>query len=389
AVSSNYTISYIDGNLTVTTATLTITADDQSKTYGSANPALTASYAGFVNGDTVANLATAPTLNTTATTTSPVGTYPITASGAVDLNYAITYVPGILTVVSSSNVNLASLSINSGLLNPVFSPNTLVYNVNVGNDIHTETITVSSEDPLAKITINGIIVVNGGSLTPVSLVTGINTMMIKVTSPDGSVTKTYTLNIIKESSDVATLSNLSISNGVLEPVFESDVKNYNTVVKYDVASITVTPIVTDLNAVVTVNGVPVLNATASTPIILNTGENIIKTIVTAEDGITKETYTITVYKAVGPDKVVATNVLSPNGDGKNDFWEIKDILLYPNNMVTVYDRAGRIVYSKKSYSNDWGGIYNGSPLNNDTYYYLIDLGDALPKIKGFITIIRD
>ena len=122
---------------------------------------------------------------------------------------------------------------------------------------------------------------------------------------------------------------------------------------------------------------------------MKSGENIIETIVTAGNGITKETYTITVYKGVSPDEVFATNILSPNGDGKNDFWEIKDILLYPNNTVTVYDRAGRIVYSKKSYSNEWDGSYSGSPLNNDTYYYLIDLGDNLPKIKGFITMIRD
>ncbi|PIF29864.1 gliding motility-associated-like protein [Flavobacterium sp. 9] len=391
ALDSNYTITFVKGNLAVTTATLTITADDKSKTYGSANPALTASYSGFVNGDTSASLDTPTVLSTIANTTSSIGSYPIVASGAIDSNYAITFVSGVLTVTPSvlSNVNLASLSINSGLLNPAFSPDTLLYNVNVGNDIHTETITVSSEDPLATIKINGITIVNGGSLTPVSLVTGINKMVVTVTSPDGLVTKTYILNIIKASSDIATLSNLSISNGVLEPAFESDVKDYTAAVKYDVASITVIPIVTDLNAHITVNGVAVANATASTPIPLNPGENIIKTVVTAEDGTTTETYTITVYKAVAPDKVTANNILSPNGDGKNDFWEIKDILLYPNNSVTVYDRAGRIVYSKKSYSNDWGGLFDGSPLNNDTYYYLIDLGDALPKIKGFITIIRD
>ncbi len=391
ALDSNYTITFVNGNLTVTTATLTITADDKTKVSGTVNPTLTASYTGFVNGDTSASLDTPVALSTIAVTTSPAGTYPIVASGALDSNYAISFVPGVLTVTSSSsnNVNLASLAINSGLLNPAFSPNTLLYNVNVGNDISTETITVSSEDPLATIKINGITIVNGGSLTPVSLATGINEMVITVTSPDGTVTKTYILNIIKEASDIATLSNLSISNGVLQPAFESDVKDYNAAVKYDVASITVTPIVTDLSAHITVNGVAVANAAASAPIILNEGENIITTVVTAEDGTTKQTYTITVYKAVGPDKVTANNILSPNGDGKNDFWEIKDILLYPNNTVTVYDRAGRIVYSKKSYTNDWDGSFSGAPLNNDTYYYLIDLGDNLPRIKGFITMIRD
>ncbi|WP_245235135.1 MBG domain-containing protein, partial [Pedobacter borealis] len=50
AASSNYSISYTAGTLTVTQAALTITADNQSKVYGAANPTLTVTYAGFVNG---------------------------------------------------------------------------------------------------------------------------------------------------------------------------------------------------------------------------------------------------------------------------------------------------------------------------------------------------
>jgi hypothetical protein len=102
AVDTNYTISYVAGTLTVSTATLTITASNQSKIYGVAIPTLTATYSGFVNGDTAASLTTAPTLSTTATASSPVGTYPITASGAVDTNYAISYVAGTLTITQSS-----------------------------------------------------------------------------------------------------------------------------------------------------------------------------------------------------------------------------------------------------------------------------------------------
>ena len=79
-------------------ASLTITADDQTKAYGSANPSLTASYSGFVNGDTAASLTTAPTLSTTATTASHVGAYAITASGAASGDYTISYVAGTLTI---------------------------------------------------------------------------------------------------------------------------------------------------------------------------------------------------------------------------------------------------------------------------------------------------
>jgi len=77
---------------------LTITAASTSMVYGAPLPTLTASYTGLVNGDTAGSLTTSPTLSTTATATSPPGTYPITASGAVDPNYTITYVPGTLTI---------------------------------------------------------------------------------------------------------------------------------------------------------------------------------------------------------------------------------------------------------------------------------------------------
>ena len=100
AVDTDYSISYVAGSLTVTTAPLTITADNQTKVYGEALPTLTATYTGFVNGDTSASLTTPPTLTTTATATSHVAgsPYAITASGAVDADYTISYVAGTLTV---------------------------------------------------------------------------------------------------------------------------------------------------------------------------------------------------------------------------------------------------------------------------------------------------
>ena len=98
AASPNYTITYAGGTLTVNAAALTITAVNTSKLYGSAVPALTASYSGFVNGDTASSLTTPPALTTTATAASPVGSYSITASGAASPNYTISYTSGTLTV---------------------------------------------------------------------------------------------------------------------------------------------------------------------------------------------------------------------------------------------------------------------------------------------------
>lgn len=93
-------------NLKITPALLTVTADNKSKEYLDANPALTVSYSGFQGSDNENEnncLTTAPVLTTTATESSPasVSTYPITFStDAVAPNYSITQVNGNLTITS-------------------------------------------------------------------------------------------------------------------------------------------------------------------------------------------------------------------------------------------------------------------------------------------------
>ncbi len=83
AATGNYTIGTFDaGTLTVSAASLTVTASNESMTYGGAVPALAYTFTGFVNGDTSASLTTQPTLTTTATAASRVSgsPYAITAS---------------------------------------------------------------------------------------------------------------------------------------------------------------------------------------------------------------------------------------------------------------------------------------------------------------------
>ena len=99
AVDPNYAITYAAGNVTITQATLTINPPTLSTTYGIV-PTLTPTYVGLVAGDTLTTAptcTTTPPLNTNGTT--PVGTYPVNCSGAVDLNYIINYGPaGTLTI---------------------------------------------------------------------------------------------------------------------------------------------------------------------------------------------------------------------------------------------------------------------------------------------------
>ncbi len=92
-------------NQTIAPAPLTITANNQSMTYGGTMPALSISYSGLVNGDTSATFATSPNTPPDASTvpaTSNAGSYPITVTGAYDPNYVISYEYGTLMINKAS-----------------------------------------------------------------------------------------------------------------------------------------------------------------------------------------------------------------------------------------------------------------------------------------------
>jgi hypothetical protein len=87
-------------SFTVALASLTVTAQNQSMTYGAALPTLTSTTTGFVNGDSAGVVTGAPALTTTATSTSPVGSYTITAAKGTlaAANYNFVLVNGVLDI---------------------------------------------------------------------------------------------------------------------------------------------------------------------------------------------------------------------------------------------------------------------------------------------------
>ena len=109
-VSANYAFNYVPGTLTVTKAPLTVRADDKVKGVGTNNPALTMTFTGFVNGETAAVLDLLPSISTTATIASPVGTYPITLTGGIDDNYSFLLQGGTLTVNEPLLITSASMA---------------------------------------------------------------------------------------------------------------------------------------------------------------------------------------------------------------------------------------------------------------------------------------
>ena len=103
-------------SLVVAKASLTVTANNTSRTVGAANPTFTVSYTGFVNGDTVASLSGSPAFSTTASPSSPAGLYPITITQGTlsDPNYTFTFVNGTLSVVAAPSVSLTPSSTVTG-----------------------------------------------------------------------------------------------------------------------------------------------------------------------------------------------------------------------------------------------------------------------------------
>jgi alpha-tubulin suppressor-like RCC1 family protein len=97
---ANYAFAYAPGVLTISGLQLTVTAKSANRPYGAANPDVSAplSITGFVAGETATVIGTQPTCSTTATPSSPVGSYPVTCSGGAATNYTFAYTSGTLTV---------------------------------------------------------------------------------------------------------------------------------------------------------------------------------------------------------------------------------------------------------------------------------------------------
>jgi gliding motility-associated-like protein len=85
------------------------------------------------------------------------------------------------------------------------------------------------------------------------------------------------------------------------------------------------------------------------------------------------------------------NAITPdNGDGYNDYWNIRDLERYPDNEVRIVNRWGDEVYFAKPYQNNWAGTWKGDKLPGGTYYYIIKIkfnGETI-TFNGPLTIIR-
>lgn len=87
-------------------------------------------------------------------------------------------------------------------------------------------------------------------------------------------------------------------------------------------------------------------------------------------------------------KIIIPTAFSPNADGYNDLWNIEPLEAFPESIITVFNRYGRQVFKSTGYATPWKGTYNGAVLPAGTYYYVIDLKNGMPKLSGWVLIVK-
>lgn len=110
--------------------------------------------------------------------------------------------------------------------------------------------------------------------------------------------------------------------------------------------------------------------------------------VTDEGGLTAiAPVTVMINDAV-EQTINATNFITPNGDGHNDYWELKNPELYSNFKVMIFNNAGEMLFETENYQNDWDGSYDGEQLPQGTYFYIIKSPEGEFLYRGTISLVR-
>ncbi len=245
------------------------------------------------------------------------------------------------TTALSADATLSALSLSGVELDADFSSSTYRYTGSVANDVTLTTATATLSDAAASYVVN-----LGGTVDDdgvIDLGPGRNVITVRVTAEDGATTRIYTAVVTRAktadalSSD-ATLRSLSLS-GLDFGAFETDTTSYTAEVANDVTQTTVTPVRNDVEAthVIKLNG----TVDEDSGITLEVGENVITVEVTAEDGETALTYTVTITREeislltgelASDDPPVNFRITSYDEDEVSLSWEI------PNNRgITGYE----------------------------------------------------
>lgn len=349
--------------LTINKCVLNVIADNQIKKYGYDNSPFIINYKGFVNGDDTTKLNTQSTASTIATAFSPVGKYDIIPAGAVSDNYTFNYVKGILTVMPSTRTLLFSAIADKTYGDPDFYAGATTSSG--------ETVIYKDYDQSLINIVNGQIHIIGAGVTPITA----------TVEPNGNyIDIPYQRQILTINKANQTISFQNIPRQIIGTSHNLE------------------------KEVTASSGLPVTFASSNLNIAGIDGANLVPThlgeiIITAsQNGNSNYNSAQSVVMpvdigAANGDEIVIHPAISPNGDGKNDFFDIDGIQSYPDNKVLIMSRSGEIIYEVKGYNNstqvfDGRSNKTGALQQAGTYFYLIQYtsNGQLKQKTGFLLL---
>ena len=109
----------------------------------------------------------------------------------------------------------------------------------------------------------------------------------------------------------------------------------------------------------------------------------LKVITKNNCAVLTDTVNVKIYQGI-----FIPNSFSPNGDNKNDVWNIPALAAYPSHVLTLYNRYGQIIFSRKHTNEGWDGTFKNLPQPTGAYQYVIDLKNNTPLLKGSVLLVR-
>jgi hypothetical protein len=204
----------------------------------------------------------------------------------------------VVTLVHRSNARLASLTLSAGSLEPAFDPDVLHYSASVGHADSMVSVVPIASDAAARISVNGQNVASGTASASARLDVEGNDRVFRivVTGQDGRTQMEYDVSIYRAPSEDATLSALAAQSIQWKPAFSPSTFEYRDTVPYGRTTVSLVPTASHTGASITVEDSPVASGVASAALPLALGPNTLRVGVTAQDGTTRNTYTLRIER---------------------------------------------------------------------------------------------